>query len=147
MTPDQARHVTFSLGRVFPYRAKLVSTFYEELFELAPGVRSLFPEDMTDQREKLLSTLNTVVTNLTELDKIIDAVRALGMRHVEYGATPAHYEVVGLALVTALKRATPGGLSKEEEHAWVTAYQLLSSTMIEAAEHHAGEGDHQAKSA
>lgn len=132
MTPEEARHVTFSFGRVFPYRAKLTTLFYQTLFELAPEARPLFPDDMTSQKEKLASTLNMVVTNLNKLDDILGAVRALGARHAGYGATAAHYEAVGTSLVTALKKVTPGGLTPAEETAWLSAYSLISAAMIEA---------------
>ncbi|MEM6478215.1 MAG: globin domain-containing protein [Pseudomonadota bacterium] len=132
MTPEEARHVTFSFGRVFPYRGKLTTRFYEELFEAAPEARALFPADMTGQKEKLAHTLNSVVTNLAKLDSILDAVRALGARHVGYGATAAHYEIVGISLVTALKAVTPGGLSEQEEKAWIAAYGIISSAMLDA---------------
>lgn len=134
MTPAEARYVTFSFGRVFPFRQKLTDVFYQELFEMAPEARPLFPDDLSGQKDKLAHTLNMVVTNLNKFDKIIDAVRALGQRHAGYGATPAHYEVVGIALVTALKKVTPGGLKPEEEGAWVSAYNIISEAMIQAAE-------------
>ncbi|MEM6728302.1 MAG: globin domain-containing protein [Pseudomonadota bacterium] len=133
MTPEDARHVTFSFGRVFPYRKQLTTRFYDELFDLAPVVRPLFPADMSSQKEKLALTLHHVVTNISDLSKVLEAVRAMGVRHVDYGAEPAHYEIVGLALITALKKITPGGLSPEEERAWIAAYQLIAATMIEAA--------------
>ncbi|MEM9435959.1 MAG: globin domain-containing protein [Pseudomonadota bacterium] len=134
MTPAEARHVTFSFGRVFPYKNKLTAVFYDTLFDMAPEARALFPEDMGAQKDKLAHTLNLVVTNLNKLDSILGAVRALGERHKGYGATAAHYEIVGIALVTALKQITPGGLSAEEEAAWIKAYQLVAEAMVEAAE-------------
>ena len=134
MTPEEARHVTVSFGRVFPFRKKLTTVFYDTLFEMAPEVRPLFPEDMTGQKDKLANTLNLVVTNLTNLGTILEAVTALGQRHAGYGATPAHYEVVGISLITALKQVTPAGLSPEEESAWVAAYTVISDAMIQAAD-------------
>ncbi|MEL6689724.1 MAG: globin domain-containing protein [Pseudomonadota bacterium] len=134
MTPEEARNVTASFGRVFPFRKQMTTVFYDTLFEMAPEARPLFPDDLSGQKDKLAHTLNMVVTNLTNLDTILQAVTALGQRHGGYGATPAHYEVVGIALVTALKKTTPGGLKPEEESAWVTAYTIISDAMIKAAE-------------
>ena len=134
MTPEEARLVTASFGRVFPFRQKLTDVFYANLFEMAPEARPLFPDDLTGQKDKLAHTLNLVVTNLTNLDTILSAVTALGQRHSGYGATPGNYEVVGLALITALKKVTPASLSPEEESAWVAAYTVISDAMIKAAE-------------
>ena len=133
MTPEEARHITFSFGRVFPYRSKLTSVFYEKVFEIAPEARALFPKDMSGQKEKLAHTLNLVVTNLNKLDETLAAGTALGARHAGYGATEAHYDVVGIALIAALKQVTPGGLSAEEEHAWIAAYNVISQVMIDGA--------------
>ena len=133
MTPEQARAITFSFGRVFPYKSKLSDCFYQELFEIAPEARPLFPSDMTGQKEKLANTLHMVVTQLNNLDTVLSAVRALGQRHKDYGAEPAHYEVVGIALITALHKVTPGGLNAEEEKAWIVAYHTIAGAMIEAA--------------
>ena len=118
---------------MFPFRKKLTTVFYQTLFELAPEARPLFPDDLTGQKDKLANTLNLVVTNLTKLDTILRAVSTLGQRHAGYGATPGHYEVVGVALITALKKVTPAGLTPAEESAWVTAYNLISDAMIKAA--------------
>jgi len=133
MTPEEARHVTFSFGRVFPYKNKLTTVFYDILFEIAPEARALFPADMKEQKDKLANTLHMVVTNLNDLTMILAAVSALGARHKDYGAEAAHYEVVGIALVTALKQVTPAGLSPEEERSWIAAYTVISDAMIEAA--------------
>ncbi|MEO0484319.1 MAG: globin domain-containing protein [Pseudomonadota bacterium] len=136
MTPTQARHVSHSFGRVFPFHKRLTDAFYSTLFELAPDTRALFPDDLSVQKQKLASTLQTVVQNLGKLDTIMAPVRALGVRHAGYGAAPAHYEAVGLALITALKQVTPGGLSEAEERAWVAAYNVLATAMIDAADAH-----------
>ncbi|MEM8592628.1 MAG: globin domain-containing protein [Pseudomonadota bacterium] len=134
MSPAEARHVTFSYGRVFPYRKQLTEAFYDSLFDIAPEMRPLFPADMTGQREKLSQALNMIITHLADIGDIIGPVKALGARHRAYGVTAADYEVVGLALVAALKKVTPGGLSPAEERAWVAAYNVLADAMANATD-------------
>lgn len=43
--------------------------------------------------------LTAVVSKLTELDKMIPTVRALALRHVDYGVKEEHYVTVGSALL------------------------------------------------
>ena len=38
--------------------------FYDRLFIIAPHVRSLFPQDLSEQKKKLMQMLATAVANL-----------------------------------------------------------------------------------
>jgi len=68
---------------------------------------------MTEQRHKLMATLAVVVRGLSDLPSILPAASALAKRHVDYGAKPEHYPVVGEALLWTLARALgPGGLRR-----------------------------------
>jgi hemoglobin-like flavoprotein len=77
--------------------------------------------------------LATAVNGLNKLDTILPAVQALGERHVDYGATDEHYELVGTALLFTLGKGLGDGFSPEVEEAWTKAYNTLASVMIEAA--------------
>src|SRR5690349_15902532 len=104
MTPSQIELVQNSFAKVAPISDKAAVLFYGRLFEVAPQVRSLFPDDMTEQRKKLMATLAVVVNGLSNLDAILPAASALAKRHTRYGAEPAHYAVVGEALLWTLER-------------------------------------------
>ena len=132
MSPDHVKLVSISFGRVFPFRKHLVQRFYDDLFERAPNIRVLFPEDMTGQFDKLADTLQMIVSQMAEGEDIVAKVQALGKQHVRYGAQPEHFEAVGQSLIHALKSVTPGGLTLAEEEAWIAAYGTLSSIMIHA---------------
>lgn len=133
MTPEHISIVTKSFTRLFPIKAKLSQDFYDELFGLAPDLRDLFPEDMTQQREKLVDTLAWVVRNLGITEALAETVPALARRHVGYGAKPEHYAQVGQALILALERNTPGGMTDAEIGAWTAAIEALADMMIAAA--------------
>ena len=85
MTPDQIKLVQDSFAKVAPISAKAAELFYGRLFEIAPQVRAMFPDDMTEQRKKLMVTLAIVVQGLNNLDTILPAASALAKRHVDYG--------------------------------------------------------------
>lgn len=133
MTPDQIALVQTSFAKVAPISDKAPELFYGRLFEIAPQVRALFPDDMTDQRKKLMATLAVVVKGLSNLDTILPAASALARRHVQYGAEPAHYPVVGAALLWTLEQGLGFSWTPDVAAAWAAAYSTLSEFMISAA--------------
>lgn len=132
MTPQQITLVQQSFAQVVPIAPQAAEIFYARLFELAPQVRPLFTGDMAEQGRKLMAMLAMVVNGLTRLDTIVPAAQKLGQRHVAYGAEPAHYPVVGQALLDTLERGLGPAFTPEVKAAWGEAYALLSGVMIEA---------------
>ncbi len=122
-----------SFARLAPTADAVAQEFYDRLFRAHPSLRRLFPTDMGAQREKLVSTLSFVVQGLGRLDAIVDAVAALGVRHVGYRAETAHYDAVGAALLETLEARLGAHWTPETAAAWREAYALLSQTMIDAA--------------
>jgi len=107
--------------------------FYDRLFEVAPSVRPMFPDDMTEQRKKLMATLAVVVGGLTNLEAVLPAASALAKRHVSYGAKPEHYPVVGGALLFTLEKGLGEAWTPQVAAAWTAAYGTLSGFMISEA--------------
>jgi hemoglobin-like flavoprotein len=130
MTPDQIKLVQYSFAKVAPISEMAADLFYGRLFATAPQVRSLFPDDMTEQRRKLMATLAVVVKGLDDPDTLLPAARALGRRHIEYGAEPAHFPVVGEALLWTLEQGLGESWTPDVAAAWSAAYAMLSDVMI-----------------
>jgi hemoglobin-like flavoprotein len=133
MTPEQIKLVQDSFAKVAPISEKAAELFYGRLFEIAPQVRAMFPDDMTEQRKKLMATLAIVVNGLNNLDTILPAASALAKRHVSYGAEAAHYPVVGQALLWTLEQGLGPSWTPEVAAAWTGAYTTLSGFMISEA--------------
>ena len=133
MTPDQIKLVQQSFAKVAPISEQAAVLFYDRLFEVAPQVRAMFPDDMTEQRKKLMATLAVVVGGLSNLDSILPAASALATRHVTYGAKPEHYPVVGGALLWTLEKGLGDDWTPEVAQAWIAAYGTLSGFMISEA--------------
>jgi nitric oxide dioxygenase len=133
MTPDQIDLVQQSFARVAPISDQAASIFYNRLFEVAPQVKAMFPEDMTEQRRKLMATLAVVVNGLTDLPSILPAASALAIRHVSYGARREHYPVVGAALLYTLEKGLGEAWTPDVASAWATAYETLSGYMMAEA--------------
>ena len=133
MTPDQIKLVQESFAKVAPISEQAAVLFYDRLFEVAPSVRALFPDDMTHQRKKLMATLAVVVGGLSNLEQILPAASALATRHVSYGAKPEHYPVVGGALLWTLEKGLGDAWTPDVAQAWIAAYGTLSGFMISEA--------------
>jgi nitric oxide dioxygenase len=123
-----------SWDKVMPIASTAAELFYGRLFELAPGVRELFPDEMVDQKRKLMTTIGRIVSGLDGLDALAPEIHALALRHLSYGAAPAHYEAVGDCLLWTLDKGLGDDFTPELREAWTAAYALLSASMIDAAE-------------
>lgn len=133
MTPEQVKLVQDSFKKVAPIAPQAADIFYTRLFEIAPEVRPMFPDDMSSQKDKLMGMLGTAVTNLHQVDTIIPAVQELGRKHVAYGVKDAHYKPVGEALIYTLEKGLGEDFTPEVKDAWVTTYKTLQSVMTAAA--------------
>jgi hemoglobin-like flavoprotein len=122
-----------SFSKVAPISDQAAIIFYDRLFEVAPQVRAMFPDDISDQRKKLMATLAVVVNGLSDLPSILPAASALAVRHVAYGAKAEHYPVVGGALLWTLEQGLGEAWTAELADAWTAAYAVLSGYMISQA--------------
>ncbi len=133
MDPQQIALVRASFAQVAPISREAAALFYGRLFEIAPGLRALFPGDMEAQGAKLMAMLATAVAHLDRLEAILPAVRALGARHAGYGVTHADYAPVAEALLWTLTQALGASFTAETRAAWVAAYGVLAAQMQDAA--------------
>ncbi len=134
MNTHQITLVQDSFAHVAPIADAAADLFYTRLFELDPSLRRMFPNDLTEQKRKLMTTLTVVVNGLTRLEALVPAVQALGRRHAGYGVQPEHYQTVATALLWTLEQGLGEAFTPQTKEAWVAAYTLLAQTMIAAAE-------------
>ena len=102
----------------------------DHLWGLAPEVRSMFPDDLVAQRQKLVDELTAIVAAVADLGALVARTAPLGARHVAYGVEPDHYELVGEALLAALAEVLGDGWDPATEEAWRYAYDLVAETML-----------------
>ena len=133
MTPNQIKLVQTSFAQVAPIAATAADLFYGRLFEIAPQVRAMFPDDLGEQKKKLMAMLGTAVAGLSRLETLMPAVQALGRRHAGYGVKAQHYASVGSALLWTLEKGLGEAFTPEVKDAWATTYIVLSTTMMNAA--------------
>jgi hemoglobin-like flavoprotein len=127
--PDDIVRVRASFALVVPIKEATADLFYGRLFEIAPQVRALFPDDLSEQKRKLMAMIATAVGGLNKLDALAPTVKALGARHVAYGAKAEHYAVVGEALLWTLERGLGEAFTPEVRQSWTKVYGTLAALM------------------
>lgn len=110
--------------------------FYQRLFEKYPGVRPLFKTPPEEQHKKLMASLAAIVGTVTQPEKMLPYLRAMGVRHIQYGTLRAHYPAVKENLVAVLGEhlSKEGEWTEEMAQNWNAAQEVVSGIMIEAAE-------------
>lgn len=133
LKPDTVALVQESFKKVIPISDAAADIFYDRLFEIAPQARALFPNDLKEQKKKLMKMIAMAVTNLHKAETIVPALRELGKRHVGYGAEDAHYDLVGQALLDTLAQGLGDEFTPNVKAAWGETYELVASVMKNAA--------------
>ncbi len=130
MTPETIAALEASFAAIGDRRTELTPLFYDRLFARAPGVRGLFPDDISHQAMKLADTLEVVIAHLRSLDSVAPALMEMGDRHARYGAKPEHYPIVGDTLLASLAEVSGDAWNHKVEEAWREAIEVISATML-----------------
>ncbi|MEV0728475.1 globin domain-containing protein [Polymorphospora sp. NPDC050346] len=112
---------------------KVAGYFYARMFLSNPELRNLFPVTMDVQRARLLGALVTSMQLVDDPDRSDEYLHALGRDHRKFHVEPEHYEIVGSALLEALRAVAGERWAIEYDQAWRDAYQVISARMIAGA--------------
>lgn len=130
MTPEEISLVQTSLIELSSRSGELTRTFYDRLFELDPAARSMFPEDLDEQRAKFFAELSAIARAISDLDAFVARGLELGRLHQGYGVRFIDYQHGGAALVAALGDVLGASMTPALEAAWRSAYHLVSQVML-----------------
>ena len=108
--------------------------FYSKLFMANPSLRNMFPKKMDEQYTKLMDMLSVIIARLDRMDELNEDIAAMARRHVHYGVRPAHYKLVGNALLWTLRQGLGQDWTIDLEQAWTKCYSNLADTMMRATE-------------
>ena len=133
LSEDQVDLIRDSAERLADANVAATNAFYANLFKVAPAVRTLFPDDMFEQSEKLWNSIVMVVESVDDLQEIENALKALGARHVAYGAQPSHYPVVTSVLIETISILMQDEWTEAHQTAWQAALEAICATMLEGA--------------
>lgn len=123
-----------SFSKIKPRANQFAASFYENLFKAHPEVKPLFSNtDMGNQEKKLLNSLVLVVENIRNPEALEPVLKALGGRHVAYGAIPKYYQPVGEALLVTFEQYLQEDWNSEVKKAWLDAFTAITALMLKGA--------------
>ena len=124
-----------SFDHIVPRGDELMDVFYARLFAVAPSVKPLFAgTDLKRQKAMLLAALVLLRRSLRDLYSVTPTLRTLGARHVQYGALPEHYPVVGQVLISSMAQVAGDAWTTAYEQAWTEAFAVVAGAMLDGAE-------------
>jgi hemoglobin-like flavoprotein len=129
MTADQRRLVRDSIALLEEYAEAFALLFYGKLFELDPGSRRLFHNDLAVQGRKLMAMLTSVVESLDDFQPMRARLAELGRQHAEFGVLPEQYDTLTTALLWSIGQALGPSFDASTREAWRLAINAICSAM------------------
>jgi nitric oxide dioxygenase len=132
MAVDDAkiRLVRASLPRVRERLVPASTSFYENLFTLAPELRALFRTDLASQGMRFMSTLATIADLLDAEEELDAEIDFLARAHAGIGVKAADFVPMGSALMVTLGETLGPEFTCELQEAWRAAYDHFAGLMI-----------------
>ena len=141
LTANEKQMIVSSYRLIVPISETVGELFYKRLFETQPQYRTLFPEDMSTQRRKLMTMLAFIAKCLDWTEEqwkqdiqpdedLFLVILALGRRHhVLYKIPDEAYGPVGASLLWALEQGLGEAFTEELRRAWGKLYNVLATSM------------------
>jgi len=139
MNEEMIDRLEKSFKLLAPRGPELVDRFYAHLFSRHPALKPMFPDDMSDQKKKLLGSLVLVIENIRATEKLEKPLADMGRRHVGYGAEEAHYPAVAQTLLLTLAEFTGDAWTPEAANAWKEAVGAIAKHMLAGAARTTGQ--------
>jgi Hemoglobin-like flavoprotein len=133
LTKTQIELIQESFRKIAPRKDSFADAFYGNLFSRQPALRILFPENLDEQKKKLMQMLSAAVNLLDKTENLLPILEELGRRHALYGVRDEYYQPVGATLLQTLKESFGEAFDSETEKAWAAMYEFVSETMQKAA--------------
>ena len=134
ITTAQIELVQRSFQHVLPIADVAGLLFYERIFTMAPEARALFGDDIALQASRTMAAVKTAVDGLDDIESVAPFLVRLGARHVRYGVVPAHFDLVGEALMWTLEQGLGEEFTPEVHEAWAAAFGVIASAMLTGME-------------
>ncbi|MEX0876992.1 MAG: globin domain-containing protein [Phycisphaerales bacterium] len=133
LTPVQIERLNMNLSLVESQIEKLVAAFYDKLFQAAPEVRALFPDDPGTQRSDLTGALLLVAKNIQDLENLGDPLRQIGESNTLIAELGAHYPLVRDCMLKAVAQVSGYTWTPNLEQDWTLVLDTVAGHIIEGA--------------
>ena len=106
------------------------TAFYDNLFTLAPELRTMFRSDLAGQGMRFMSTLATIADLLDDPEALGPELEDLARAHAGIGVRAAHFAPMGSALMVTLGETLGPAFTPDLQGAWRAAYDNFAREMI-----------------
>jgi hemoglobin-like flavoprotein len=123
-----------SFELVLDRQPQLTPRFYEILFSRYPQAKPLFGRrSQAEQAKMLQEALVAVVDHLEDAGWLESNLKAMGVKHLDYGVTDEMYDWVGDSLLSTIAEVAGDDWTPELKAAWQEAYGAISTLMKQGA--------------
>ena len=129
MTAEQVKLVRETAASIGEIAEPFALLFYGKLFELDPGARRLFHNDLALQSRKLMDTLGSVIDSLDDFQSMRARLAELGRQHSRYGVRPEQYDTLTAAWLWSLGQALGANFDAPTREAWRLAFNAICAAM------------------
>jgi class 3 adenylate cyclase/hemoglobin-like flavoprotein len=119
----------YSMNILLEDEDKFAKIFYDKVFDMAPHVRALFRNNMTDQGRLLTHMLGGIVYSLSRPEHLKKGLETLGKSHVHYGVKAEYYPVVKKAMLETIDEVIGDNRSPQTIEAWNQALDFVIDSM------------------
>ena len=112
---------------------EITTTFYRNMFEKNPEVKSLFNMDRQasgEQPKALAMSILAAAQNIDNLPAIMPVVNKIAEKHCNSNVQAEHYPIVGKHLLEAIKEVLGDAATDEIIDAWGKTYGVLAEVFI-----------------
>jgi hemoglobin-like flavoprotein len=129
LEPDAMRHIRDAWESSLAAPGDFAADLYANLFTLAPPAATLFPGDLTAQRQRLTRMLSEGLALLETPQELLLLLKASGVRHVHYQAAYEHFPLLGEALDQTLQQRLGETFSLAQRDAWQHFFTTMAAIM------------------
>jgi NAD(P)H-flavin reductase/hemoglobin-like flavoprotein len=129
----EARLVKESFSNVAANAEAAMEHFYARLFVRYPEIRSMFPNTMRDQMERVFAALARIVQGIDNPDSLHCYLGQLARDHRKFGVKDRHYELFFTVLADTVRHFSGYYWTGETQAAWDVALGRVGQIMLAAA--------------
>ncbi len=102
------------------------------MFEHHPDTQALFPENLTQQKTSLLSTLDNVINVVEYIEELEEELLNLGTYHKNLDIKKEMFDDFISTIVIVANLSSDYSLNEKELAAWESAFRKISNVMLKA---------------
>ncbi|MEL6998867.1 MAG: globin domain-containing protein [Pseudomonadota bacterium] len=130
LTDDEKKKIRASYALIKPEADRVSELFYPDLFNRAPKLRKLFPDDMREQGMRFMAAIAFIIDNLDDEAELNRRLDLLAEGHAPFKLLPMDYREMQEALIDSIAEALKSKFTDDVQLAWRSAFDQICNEMI-----------------